>query len=459
MSDEKFTEEQIKQLKEDALRCICPHSAKNDELLVNGPKIFVKGEGCYIYDVEGKKYLDTFATLVTSICGHDRPEVREAVYEQMKKLEFFPNYVDSFTLPLIKLAKKLEEITPGDLSVSFFVNSGSEANETAIKIAKQYQLQIGKPGKWKIIARRFSYHGTTLGAASATGIPSYKKYLEPLMPGFIFAKAARDHECPEGMSSKEYGEVCLKDLDDLIQFETPETIAGMIMDPVPGSNTAYPIPPEGYLQGVWELCNKYGIVLIFDEIQTGFAKTGKMFACEHWDVTPDIITLGKSIAGGFAPLGAAVMTEKIYKVFKRIGHELKSGSTFGGHTISCVAALANIDIIEKENLVDKAVKMGKYLREGLKKLYKHSIVGDVRGIGMLLAVELVADREKKIPLDKKLNIGKWIRNWCWRNGMILRNNGDILVIAPPLILSKDEADEMLNKIDRAIAEAIEQFNL
>ncbi|MBU0478504.1 aspartate aminotransferase family protein [bacterium] len=457
MSDERLTKEQIKQFKNDALRYVCPHAAKNDELLVNGPKIFTRGEGCYVYDIEGRKYLDTFATLLTTICGHNRPEVRQAVTEQMKKLEFFPNYVDSFTLPLIKLAKKLAEITPGDLSVSFFVNSGSEANETAIKIAKQYQLETGKPKKWKIIARRFSYHGTTLGAASATGLPSYKKYLEPLLPGYIFAKAARDCECPEGMSSKEYGKVCLKELDDLIQFETPETIAGMIMDPVPGSNTAYPLPPEGYLQGVRKLCNEYEIVLIFDEVQTGFAKTGKMFACEHWDVTPDIITLGKGFTGGFAPLGAAVMTEKIYKVFKRVGHELRSGSTFGGHTLACAATLANIEIIEKENLVEKAAEMGKYLREGLEKLYKHSIVGDVCGIGMLLAVKLVSDRKAKTPLAPELKVGKWIRERCWQLGMILRNNGDILVIAPSLILSKDEADTLLKKTDQAISDAMKNF--
>ena len=295
-------------------------------------------------------------------------------------------------------------------------------------------------------------HGLSIGCGMAIN----GKYKKKQYRVFVMLS---DGECDEGMNSKEYGKVCLKELDDLIQFETPETIAGMIMDPVPGSNTAYPLPPEGYLQGVRKLCNKYGIVLIFDEVQTGFAKTGKMFACEHWDVTPDIITLGKGFTGGFAPLGAAVMTEKIYKVFKRIGHELRSGSTFGGHTLACAATLANIDIIEKENLVEKAAEMGKYLREGLEKLCKHSIVGDVCGIGMLLAVKLVSDRKTRTPLNPELKVGKWIRERCWQLGMILRNNGDILVIAPSLILSKHEADTLLKKTDQAISDAMKRFKL
>ena len=180
MSQEKITKRQMQELREDALRYICPHFASN-AALAKGPKIFARGEGCYVYDIEGKRYLDTFATLLTTICGHNRPEILKAVQEQMSQLEFFPNYVDAFTVPLIRLAKKLAEIMPGDLSVSFFVNSGSEACETAIKMARQYHLEIGERQRWKIIGRRYSYHGTTLGGISATGLPWFRENVEPLL--------------------------------------------------------------------------------------------------------------------------------------------------------------------------------------------------------------------------------------------------------------------------------------
>jgi len=458
MNSGQITKEQIKELKEDALRHIIPHFASN-AALAKGPKIFTKGEGCYVYDIEGRRLLDTFATLLTTICGHNRPEIAKAVQEQMSQLEFFPNYVDTFTIPLIKLAKKLAKITPGDLSVSFFVNSGSEANETAIKMAKQYHLERGERSRYKIIARRYSYHATTLGGTSATGIPWFREYFEPLLPGFIFAPPARCCDCELGLKPETCKLACLRAMEKLIAWEGPKSIAAVIMDPVPGSNIGYPLPPEGYLKGVRDLCNQHGILLIFDEVQTGFGKTGKWFACEHWNVVPDIMTIGKGFTGGYIPLGATITTPKVYEMFKKPGSELRSGSTYGGHTVACAATLANIEIVEKEKLVEKAASMGTYLREGLEKLYKYPIVGDVRGIGMLLAVELLADKETRAHLASELGVGSWIREWCWKQGMILRNNGDILVIAPALILSKEEADEMLEKIDQAISESIKHFKL
>lgn len=448
---------EVEQLKKDAVRYIIPHFANYEEI-TKEPKIFVKGEGCYLYDIEGKKYLDTFASLLTTICGHGRPEVATAAAKQMRQLEFFPNYVDTFTLPLIELAKKLAEITPGDLSVSFFVNSGSEANETAIKMAKQYFLQKSEKKRWKIIARRYSYMGTTLGGVSATGIPWFREYFEPLLPGFILAMSAQCFHCELELEPSSCGLACLKDMEKTIQWENPETVAAVIIDPIPGSNVGYPLPPEGYLEGLRALCDKYGILLIFDEIQTGFGKTGKWFACQHWNVTPDIITLGKGLTGGYLPLGVTVTTPKVYEVFRAPGAELRSGSTYGGHTTACATTLANIGIIEREQLVEKAAQMGRYLQERLQNFYgKHPTVGHVRGIGMLWAIELLADRKTKKPLDTKMNVGSWIRDYCWRKGMILRNNGDILVIAPALIIKKEEADFMLVLIDEAIGAAEEHF--
>lgn len=447
-------------LKRDALQFIIPHFASNQEL-AKGAKIFTRGKGCYVWDIDGKKYFDSFATLLTTVCGHSRPEVTRAVKEQMERLEFFPNYVDAFTEPLIKLARKLADILPGDLAVSFFVNSGSEANETAMKMARQYHLERGQRTRYKFIARRDSYHATTLGGGSVTGLKWFREYFEPLLPGCLFVSAARERDRPPSMDSITYGRQLLREIETLIQQEGPESIAAMIMDPLPGSNTGYPMPPQGYLEGVRALCDKHGILLIFDEVQTGFGKTGKWFACEHFGVTPDIMTLGKGLTGGFIPLGVTVTTQKVAEVFRhKPGCEFRSGSTYGGHTVACAATLANIAIIEKEQLVANAKFMGAYIRNKLEAIkQRHAMVGDISGIGLLLAVKLMADRQAQKPFNPKLGVGSWIRDWCYRHGMILRNNGDILVIAPSLIISKTEADFMLALIEKSIRQASARFHV
>ncbi|MBU4274136.1 MAG: aspartate aminotransferase family protein [Planctomycetes bacterium] len=460
MKTRKCSDREKAQLKRDALKFIIPHFASNQEL-AKGAKIFTRGKGCYVWDIDGRKYFDSFATLLTTVCGHNRPEVTRAVKEQMERLEFFPNYVDTFTEPLINLARKLADILPGNLAVSFFVNSGSEANETAMKMARQYHLERGQRTRYKFIARRDSYHATTLGAGSVTGLKWFREYFEPLLPGCLFVSAARERDRPPNMDSTTYGRQLLREIEALIQQEGPESIAAMIMDPIPGSNTGYPMPPQGYLEGVRALCDKHGMLLIFDEVQTGFGKTGKWFACEHWDVTPDIMTLGKGLTGGFIPLGVTVTTPKVAEVFRhKPGCEFRSGSTYGGHTVACAATLANIAIIEKEQLVANARVRGAYIRNKLEALkQRHAMVGEISGIGLLLAVKLMADRQAQIPFDPKLGVGGWIRDWCYRHGMILRNNGDILVLAPSLIISKTEADFMLALIEKAIRQASTRFHV
>jgi adenosylmethionine-8-amino-7-oxononanoate aminotransferase len=446
-------------LKKDALAYIVPHFANNASL-AKGPKILTRGEGCYVYDIDGNRYLDTFASLLTTICGHHRTEIAEAVTAQMQQLEFFPNYEDTYTVPLIKLAKKLADIMPGDLTVSFFVNSGSEANETAIKIARQYHAERGQPHRYKIVARRHSFHGTTLGGISVTGIPWFRAYFEPLLPGVLFAPAARSGDYEAEPEPSTHGLDSLAAMKRLIEWEGPETVAAVIMDPIPGSNTGFPLPPEGYLTGIRHLCDEYEILLIFDEVQTGFGKTGRWFACQHWNVVPDIMTIGKGFTGGYIPLAATVMTSKVAAEFRKgPGHELRSGSTYGGHTLACAATLANIEVLEKFNLVENAAKLGEFLKTELEKLYEYPLVGNVRGIGLLWAIELMADRSTKKKLDPKLGVGAWVRDWCYGHGMILRNNADILVIAPALVITRQEIDLMLRLLRQAISAAKAHFGL
>lgn len=455
----KFSKERKEELIKNGLELILTHWASNADL-EKDPKIFIGGEGCYVYDLHGNKYLDSFSSLITTVIGHNRPEIKEAALKQMDYLEFWPNYHDSFSVPQIQLAEKLGEITPGDLAVCFFVTSGSEANETAMKIAQQYHWQNGEKKRYKVISRKYSYHGITLGAVSSTGFPALWECYEPLLPGRLFAPAAKCYDCELGLEYPGCGLGCLKEMEKIILWEHPDTISAIIMDPVPGSNSGYPIPPDGYLKGVRELCDKYGILLIFDEVQTGFGKTGKWFACENWDVTPDFMTLSKALTGGYAPLGVTITSKKIADVFRKgTGTEVRSGSTYGGHPVSCAIALANIDIIEKEKIVERTAENGKYIKAELEKLFKYEIVADIRGMGMLWAIELRADRKTKAKLDSKLNVGTYIRDWCWNNGMILRNNGDILVIAPSLIITREEINIMLGKIEEGISVAIKHFGL
>lgn len=454
-----FTEDEKKQLAKSGSEHILTHWASNEDL-AKDPKVFTAGDGVYLYDINGQKYFDTFSSLVTNILGHGRKEITQAIMDQLECLDFFPNYHDTYNVPIIKLAEKLASILPGGLEVSFFVCSGSEANETAVKMAKQYYWQTGKPHKYKVIARKYSYHGTTLGAASYTGFPDQWECLEPMIPGAVFAPPARCCQCDLGLEIKSCDLGCLKEMEKIIKWEHPDTIAAIIMDTIPGSNIGYPLPPDGYLQGIRELCDKYDIMLIFDEVQVGFGKTGKWFACENWNVTPDIITLSKSITAGYAPLGVTVTTRKIADVFRQgPGSEFRSGSTYGGCPISCVIALATIEIMEKEKLVERAAETGRFLQMELEKLYKYKIVGDVRGIGMLWAIELMADPDTRTRFDPGLKVGTFIRDWCWNHGMILRNNGDTLVIAPAITTTREEINIMLGQIDESISQAMKHFNL
>lgn len=440
--------QEIARLKADAVRYVIPHFADYDSL-TREPKVFVRGEGCYLYDIEGRRYLDTFASLLTTICGHRNPVVDDAIRQQLDDLEFFPNYVDTFTVPLVRLATRLAEVLPGDLEVSFFVNSGSEANETAMKMARQYHWERGDTNRHKILFRRWSYHATTLGAGGATGLPWFRECFEPLLSEACRPTySARCYACELGLHADSCGLKCLRMMEDQILWEGPESIAGLIMDPLPGSNTGYPVPPDGYLQGVRELCDKYGILLIFDEVQSGFGKTGKMFVCEHWNVTPDIMTLGKGFSGGYVPLGATVTSEKVYSVFRRPGHEFRSGSTYGGHTLACAATLANLEYILREGLVDRARELGEYLSGRLMSLgEKHPCVGRVSGMGLLKALFLEGETASGRGL------GGFVRDYCWERGMIVRANGNILVFAPALIITREQIDEMVDLIDDALTAA------
>lgn len=458
MNETEHTERTLS-LQQDAARYILLNLGDYTDIEMSGAKIIERGDGCYIYDTDGRKFLDSFGSLLSTVCGHNRPEVHQAMLEQMQKLEFFPSYHDGFTPIVIELAKRLAKIAPGDLEVSFFVSGGSEATESAIKMARQYFWEKGEKQRNKIIFRRNSYHGSTLGALSATGLPWFREPQEPLAPGFIPVMSPHPYRCELGLDPEESARVALQNTEVIIRWEGPQTIAAMILDPIPGSNVGYPVPPPFYLPELKAMCEKYGILTIYDEIQVGMGKTGKMFCCENWDVVPDFLCLAKCFSGGFAPMGVVLTTAQIADPFRRPGHEFRHGHTFCGHPVSAAAVMAVLDIYEHEHLVKRTAEMGTYLREKLDELYKYPIVGDVRGIGLLQAVELVADKETRAFLQPPGKVGGFVRDYCYRHNMILRNNEEILVVAPPLTITPGIIDEMVDNIEGGIVAAIEEFGL
>ena len=446
-----LTKQEKNRLKKTAMAKIIAHWASNEDL-AKGPKIFESGKGCYLRDIDGNEYLDTFSSLITSIWGHSQSDLVKAAVAQLEKLQFFPNYHDGFTVPLVQLADKLTEVFPKGLDRFFFVTSGTEANSTALKMARQYHHANGQPSRYKVIARKDSYHGTTLGMASYTGFTSLREFNEPLIPGARFAVPANCSRCELEREPATCNTACLRAIERMIKWEGPKSISAMIMDPLPGSNSGYPPPPEGYLQGIRKLCDEHGILLVFDEVQTGFGKTGKWFACENWNVTPDLLTTSKSLTAGYLPLSVVGTSRKIADTFMKKAQEFRSGGTFGGNPISCAVALANIELMQKEDLLGQGVESGKIIEDGLRALVaKYNFAKEYRGMGMLWALILEA--------DPKIKLGTFIRDWCWDHNMILRNNGDIIVIAPSLNMPREDIDIMLSNIDKGIQAAVEKFGL
>ena len=451
--------ERTRRLQEAASRHILFSLGHHEDVERSGIKIIERGEGCYVTDTDGRRYLDTFASLLTTVCGHHRPEVHEAMLDQMRKIEFYPIYHDCMTPVVIELAERLANLAPGDLDVCFFVSDGSDATESAIKMARQYFWEQGKKERYKILFRRNSYHGASFGAMSATGIQWFRTPQEPLAPGFVPVMAPHPYRCELGLGPEDSARTALRNAEAIINWEGPQTIAAIILDPVPGSNTGFPPPPDFYLPELKALCERHGILTIYDEIQVGMGKTGRMWCCEHWDVTPEFLCAGKGFSGGFAPISVVLTTPAIADVFRRTEHDFRHGHTYSGHPVSAAAVMAVLDIFQRENLVEHAAEMGALLRGRLDELRALPIVGDVRGIGLLQAVELVANPETREPFPAEMGVGSYVRDWCYRNGMILRNNGDILVLAPPLVITSEIVNQVVDDMRRAIEAAMEHFGL
>ncbi|MFS0781768.1 aspartate aminotransferase family protein [Bacillus sp. 1P06AnD] len=423
-----------------------------------GTMIINQANGARVTDVDGNTYIDAMAGLWCVNAGYGRMELAEAAYEQMKEVAYFP--LSQSHVPAIKLAEKLNTLLEDDY-VFFFSNSGSEANEVAFKIARQYHQQRGNTNRYKIVSRYRSYHGSTMGSLSATGQAQRKFKYEPLSNGFIHVPPPdtyRDQWKPEE------GEVlpAIKALDDAMTWEMSETIAAFILEPIITGGGIL-TPQESYMKSAKEVCEKHGALMIVDEVICGFGRTGKPFGFMNYNVKPDIISMAKGITSAYLPLSATAVRKDIYEAFK--GSEeydyFRHVNTFGGNPVSCAVALKNIEIMEKEKLFDRSRELGdKVLIELTAKLSDHPYVGDIRGKGLLIGIELVSDKTSKEPLDASL-VNKAIAI-CKEEGVIIGKNGatvagfnNVLTLSPPLSIEWDDLCFVIEKVEGALNKIIE----
>ncbi|WP_078413682.1 aspartate aminotransferase family protein [Priestia abyssalis] len=419
-----------------------------------GTMVVTKAEGAWVTDHEGKRFLDGMAGLWCVNAGYGRQELAEAAYEQLKQVSYFP--LTQSHVPAIQLAEKLNELLGGDY-VIFFSNSGSEANEAAFKIARQYHQQRGEHQRYKFISRYRAYHGNSMGSLAATGQAQRKYKYEPLAPGFIHVAPPDSYRSPEPENCAPCDLPSVQAIDRAMTWELSETIAGVIMEPIITGGGVL-MPPDGYLQGVKEACEKHGALLIVDEVICGFGRTGEAFGHMNYGVKPDIITMAKGITSAYLPLSATAVKREIYEAFK--GTEeydyLRHVNTFGGNPAACAVAVKNLEIMERENLFERSKQLGAYLLGELKEaLQHHPHVGDVRGKGLLIGVELVESKETKEPLNPAM-VNEVIAG-CKQNGLIIGKNGatvagynNVLTLSPPLNITEEDLEFLIKTFVNAL---------
>jgi adenosylmethionine-8-amino-7-oxononanoate aminotransferase len=418
-----------------------------------------RGLGAYIWDTDGKKYLDALSGLFVVQAGHGRDDLADAVSAQARKLAFFP--VWSYAHPsAIELADRLAAEAPGDLNKIFFCTGGAEAVETAWKVAKQYFKLIGKPTKHKVISRAVAYHGTTQGALSITGVPAFKAAFEPLVPGSIRVPNTNFYRAPDvyAADEKQFGLWAANRVEEAIVAEGPDTVAAVFVEPVQNAGGCFP-PPPGYFDRLREICDEYDVLLVSDEVICAYGRLGTMFGAQKYHYQPDIITSAKGLTSGYSPLGAAIISDKIFEPFGQGKAVFPHGYTFGGHPVSCAVALANLDVFESEDLLGNVLRNENALRQTLERLYDLPIVGDVRGDGYFYGIELVKDKTTKESFTREeceRVLRGYVSGALYERGLYCRadDRGDPVVqVAPPLICGQAEFDEMERVLREVFTEA------
>ena len=409
----------------------------------------VEGQGIRVTDIEGQEWIDVNGGYNCVNIGYGRRELAEAMREQMSKLVYFPQ--GSTTEPLVDLAAKLAEITPGNLERSWPVTGGSEANETAIKIARAYHKRRGESGRYKIISRKGSYHGA-LGATMWLGGEARLEDYEPAYPGMLHAPHPDAYN--SGISGETDSQAAIRSaeaIEDIIKFHGASSVAAVIAEPVSSSMGAA-VPGDEYWPLLRQICDRHGVILIADEVITGFGRTGTMFAMEHWGVVPDILTMAKGITSSYVPLANAIVTPEVADVFAGSDNIFKQALTFGGHPVTAAVALKNIEIMQSEGLVDNSREVGAHMLDGLNGLAEaHEIIGNVRGLGLLMGMELVANRDTGERYSEDVQLGKRLSTAFEAERLILRCSDRRMSLGPPLCTTHAEVDEIVAKLDRAFS--------
>lgn len=422
--------------------------------------IFSEGEGIYLKDVDGRQFIDGMSSLWNVQVGHGRKELADVARDQMMKLAYSSAFSTFSHEPAIQLAEKIAQLAPGDLNAIFFTSGGSESNDSAFKLVRHYWLLKGETKRTKIISRKKAYHGVSIGATSATGIPEFWNMSGTgvLAPSFLHAEAPNGKQCNYDSSIPNSKCACAESIRTIIEAEGAETIAAFLAEPIQGAGGLI-IPHDGYLQQARQICDEYGIIFIADEVITGFGRTGKMFGLENWDVQPDIMTVAKGITSGYIPLGGVIVSKRIHQEMIELSTAtLFHGFTYSGHPTACAVALKNIEIIENENLVANSKNMGERLLNGFKSLQQaFDIVGNPRARGLLGAFELQQDRDSQTNFPATLPVAVQVVALAAERGLICRpvtfEGVNSIILSPPLIINETQIDDIIAILHDSIKQA------
>ncbi|MCH8010125.1 MAG: aspartate aminotransferase family protein, partial [Chloroflexi bacterium] len=413
--------------------------------------VYARGEGALLWDVSGKEYIDGLSSLWNVAVGHGRKELADVAQRQMAELAFANSYTGYANVPSIELAERLIGLVYANMQAVFFCNSGSEAVEGALKIARFYWHLQGKPQKTTIIARKEAYHGGTYGATTVTGMAPFHNGFGPLVGGVVHAATCYPYRCGHCSRAEDCNNACADDIAAVIEREGAENVAAVIAEPVHGAGGVIP-PTPGYWPRLREICDENDVLLIADEVITGFGRTGRWFALEHWDVQPDIMTVAKAITSAYVPLAGFIVSGRIHQMLLDAPptEKFMHGYTNAGHPTACAVALRNIQIIEEEGLVERAEKMGERLRAGLDQVTEHPHVGDVRSLGLIAAVELTADKSTREPFAASDAVGPRVLKEMRERGVITRVKGDSILLAPPLVTTPEQIDRIVEVVGASI---------
>jgi L-2,4-diaminobutyrate transaminase len=439
----------------DKERVLHPATSIADHLRT-GPRIMAEGSGLTLTDVSGRRYLDAVAGLWCVNIGYGRTEVADAMGAQARRLAYYHTFSSMSNEPQIRLADRLLGLVPGRMSKVFFANSGSEANDTQVKLVWYYSNLRGKPGKKKIISRLGGYHGSTVASASLTGLPMFHRAFDlPIANVLHTASPYYYREAAPGVTEEAYAAALAAELDALIEREGPDTVAAFIAEPVMGAGGVL-VPPRTYFDRVQAVLRKHDVLMIADEVICGFGRLGRNFGSDVYGIEPDLVTVAKGLTSGYFPLSAVILSERVWSVLQAGSPEVGAfahGFTYSGHPVGAAAAMANLDVLFGEDMVGNSERTGAYLQTSLRERFKGSpLVGDIRGLGLIAGVELVADPASRRPFDASLKVGQHVAARCLEDGLIVRALpvGHVIALSPPLCITREQVDRVVDGLDRGI---------